>query len=394
MKTRVKLAVVGGNRGGSFHGALEMLQQDVELTCICDRSEDKINQWKATFPGIQGYTSFDNLLENGNFDALLIATPIKFHAPQAIAALRAGKHVLSEVFAMETIEEGWELIEAVETSGKIYMMAENYCYMRENLMILHMVESGLFGEITYAEGSYVHDCRYLRLNAEGNLTWRGEMMQQFRGNSYPTHSLGPVAKWLGVNQRDRLTKTTTFISKQASINHYIAGKFGNDHFALKEGFWSHGDSTTTLIETQSGALIVLRFDGDSARPHNANGYSLQGTKASYLSGRHDLEEPLLWVEGKSKSNEYGQATDWDPLSKFRGEYEHPKWAQFLQQAEKAGHGGGDFFVIKDFIDSINNNSSPFIDVYDAVTWSSIVPLSAESVRRGGVPIDIPNFKRK
>jgi hypothetical protein len=293
---------------------------------------------------------------------------------------------------METIDEGFELIEAVKSSGKLYMMAENYCYMRNNLMVLNMVEQGLFGEITYAEASYVHDCRNLRVDSDGLLTWRGDMMRDFRGNSYPTHSLGPIAKWLGINKTNRLTRTATFVSGQASMNHYVKKSFGKSHFSLAQDFWAHGDSTITLIETQLGALIVLRFDGDSARPHNMNGNSLQGTTASYLSGRFESEEPLVWVEGMSEQSEEGLATDWSRLSEFRDEYEHPMWSEFLPQAHQFGHGGSDFFVLKDFIAAIRNNLTPYVDVYDAVTWSSIVPLSADSVRRGSIPVDIPDFR--
>ena len=70
---------------------------------------------------------------------------------------------------------------------------------------------------------------------------------------------------------------------------------------------------------------------------------------------------------------------------------HPKWKDI---ADKTGHGGGDFFVLNDFLDSIINNTNPPIDVYDAVTWSSILPLSIESVKKGGIPMEIPEFRRE
>ena len=56
--------------------------------------------------------------------------------------------------------------------------------------------------------------------------------------------------------------------------------------------------------------------------------------------------------------------------------------QEREQAQKTGHGGGDFFILEDFINAIENQTRPAIDVYDAVTWSSVVWLSAESERTG------------
>ncbi|WP_135556282.1 Gfo/Idh/MocA family protein [Paenibacillus cymbidii] len=393
MERRVKLAVLGGNRGQAFNAALGLLREEVELTCICDLSGETIASWQARFPGIRGYADYADMLETGDCDAVFIATPIAQHAGQAIAALRAGKHVLCEVYAADTIDEAWALVEAVEQSGLVYMLAENYCYLRANMAVLNMVQSGVFGDITFAEGAYVHDCRRLRLDERGALTWRGEQLRRFRGNSYPTHSLGPIARWLGVNRTDRLVRSATFVSRTGSLLHYIADRYGADHPALQPGFWAHGDTVTTVVETASGALATLRFDGDSARPHNMAGYSLQGTKGAYLSGRYEGEDGLVWLEGIGQTDEYGQAAEWDRLSALYDRFEHPAWRRYKEQAQRTGHGGGDFFVLRDFVAAIREGTPPPIDVYDAAAWSAVVPVSAESVRRGGAPVEIPDFTR-
>ena len=69
------------------------------------------------------------------------------------------------------------------------------------LMVRKMAEEGLFGDITYAECGYVHDCRSLAFDGEGKLTWRGEMARDHAGNLYPTHDLGPIAKCIGHQPR-------------------------------------------------------------------------------------------------------------------------------------------------------------------------------------------------
>lgn len=389
---KVKLAIVGANRGQTFNQSLEFLKDKVELTCICDLSEEKVAEWKSSFPETEGFTSFEQLLEKGDFDAVFIATPVLLHTEQSIAAMNAGKHVLSEVYAANTLDECERLVDAVKKTGKVYMMAENYCYMRENMMVRNMADSGLFGTITYAEGAYIHDCRNLRFDSSGNLTWRGEGARTSRGNHYPTHSLGPVAKWMGINRKDWFKKVTTFVTNSAGMERYAIKNFGKDHDAAKPGYWSCGDSTTTVIETEAQAIIILRVDTHSARPHNITWYSLQGTKGSYLSGRHHHDEPLIWLEGYSKAEEDGRAVEWDTLWKYSYKYEHSDWARHMENASQLGHGGGDFFVIKDFVEAIINRTPPPIDVYDAVTWSSIVPLAEESLRKGGIPIDIPVFR--
>lgn len=392
MSRKIKLAVVGGNRGGAFNSSMRMLADSVELAAICDIDAEQLEKWHSDFPGIKKYTEYEDLLRDGDIDALFLATPIDEHYKQTRQALLAGKHVLCEVYAANTLTEMEDLLRLVEDTGLVYMMAENYVYMRQNMMVLNMVQKGAFGDITYAEGGYIHDCRPIRIDKTGKLTWRGEQMRHQRGNTYPTHSLGPVAKWLGLSQTDHMQTCTTFVSRQASMNNYVRQRFGSGHESLQNGFWSYGDSVITVIECASQALIVLRFDGDSVRPHNMVHYQLQGTGASYLSGRHDDEDPLVWVAGVSREREDGTAKKWDNLYQHAYKYEHPLWAEHMQQARKMGHGGGDFFILQEFIDSIMNKRQPFIDIYDAVSWSSIVPLSRESVRKGCVPVEVPRFR--
>jgi predicted dehydrogenase len=393
MPAPIKLAIVGGRRGGSFVRALATMAEEIELQAVCDLQPAVLARWQSEHPGIRTYASFERLLAEDPCDAVVLATPWPLHARQAIAALRAGRHVMSEVIATASVEDGWALIDAVEQTGRIYMMAENYCYTRPNLMVQQMVEQGVFGETLYAEGGYLHDTRDLCFDADGGLTWRGDVKRQWNGNTYPTHSLGPVARWLGIGQHDRLATTATWMSPSRGAQAYAAARFGADHPAARPGFLVGGDMAVTTIQTVQGKLIVLKRDSASPRPHNMVHYALQGSAASYLSPRHAHEDPLIWIDGRSPGTSPSYAAEWEPLWQYAVEYEHPRWRAWGERASAFGHGGGDFFVLQDFIGAIRGTSPPCVDVYDAVTWSAIAPLSLESVRRGGAPIDVPDFRR-
>jgi hypothetical protein len=119
------------------------------------------------------------------------------------------------------------------------------------------------------------------------------------------------------------------------------------------------------------------------RPSGIGTYSLQGTKASYGSA-YGIQK--IFIEGRSKSE------IWDPLDKYKSQYQSEYWAQRGAEAAKAGHGGGDYFVISDFLDGARTGHCP-VDAIDAATWTVIRPLSEESVRHGGKPIDIPDFRK-
>ena len=172
-------------------------------------------------------------MDDPGIDAVFIATPMTFHAKQAIQALEAGKHVLSEVIAAVTLEECWQLVETVERTKHTYMMSENYCYRRETMFVRNMTELGAFGDITFAEGAYIHDCRDLNIYIDGTRTWRGNLRagnsQTSRGNGYPTHSLGPVAQWLGINKTDRMLRTTTFVTKSVARGEWARSVLPEGH---------------------------------------------------------------------------------------------------------------------------------------------------------------------
>jgi predicted dehydrogenase len=410
----IKLAVAGGNRGARFDQVLGGLEDQIELVAICDPSDEVRSRWTDGRPDLKAYSQFEDMVEDPGIDAVFIATPMLLHAGQALTALNAGKHVLSEVIAAATLDECHALVETVEKTGMTYMMAENYCYRREAMMIKNMADQNAFGDLTYAEGAYIHDCRDLMFNDDLTRTWRGGgtgITQSTRGNGYPTHSLGPVAQWLGINRGDRLVRTTTFVTKSAARQEWARSVLPEGHADAQDAAWADfTDSATTLIETEQGRVICLRKDSASPRPHNMALHTLQGTKGAYMSGRFDGEQPLVWIDGvstgispanfgyKDMARPSGQSNEthpeWQPLWDLSDKYEHPYWKELGEEAIQAGHGGGDYFVMYDFARAVAGEIDPPIDVYDAVTWSSIFPISIENVKRNGEPLDIPDFRNR
>ncbi len=385
----VRLGVIGtGSRG--THLLRLLLAAGVEVPALCDIRQPHLDRAIAVVEKARdgrkpaGYCAgpkgYQKMLQRDDLDAVVVATPMQVHAPQSIDALRAGKHVLSEVAAAMTIEECRGLVRATEETGHIYMLSENCCYGQHQMTVANMVRKGIFGELTFAECGYVHDCRGLMFQADGTLTWRGEMMHDHRGNLYPTHSLGPVAHWLGINRGDRMVSLVAMETRQVGMSHYVSKRFPEGHPARHVPFRS-GDSVTTLIRTAKGALIDLRYDLSSARPVPSTTYlSLQGARASYES-----RLASVWIEGRSKGHQ------WEPMAKYAKEFEDPLWTAEGGKAQGAGHGGMDYFVIRAFLDTLQSGGPPPVDVYDAAAWSSIIPLSGKSIAEGGAPQEIPDF---
>jgi len=198
-----------------------------------------------------------------------------------------------------------------------------------------------------------------------------------------------VCRWMGVGSRagdsstgggDKLVSLVAMASKPAATHDYAVEKFGADSPAAKVDF-KNGDTNQALIRTAKGRLIEVRYDTSSPRPPGMGQYSLQGTRGAYESA---LGQRMVYLEGRSPLEK------WERLEKYEAEFGHPRWKVEGAKAAAAGHSGGDYFVVADFLDSVRTGRSA-VDVIDAVTWSAVRPLSAESIAGGSKPVPFPDF---
>ncbi len=381
----VRLGVIGVGSRGTYLVQLALGVPGVSVSAVCDLNADNVgraigmaekHQGRAPAAYTKGPEAYKDMLTREDVDAVLIAAPTKWHCTMAIDAMRAGKHVGSEVPAGFEPDELWDLVRTKEKTGRRYMLLENYAYSRRNMMILEMARAGVFGETYYGECSYIHDCRFMLFKKDGSLDWWGEWCTKHYGNDYPTHGMGPLAKWLGIHEGDRLESCCSRMSAPRVLRLYAEKRFGKDSPQAKLP-WVQGEFIATLIQTHAGRLIRIDYDVNSPRPV-ANHYLIQGTLGVY----------------DSRSGTYFDAAGdekWVNADTHLAQYDHPYWRRVGDEAGKAGHGGGDYFVIRDFIEMARQDREPWIDVYDAAAWSSIFHASRVSIDRKGAPVDLPDF---
>ena len=138
-------------------------------------------------------------------------------------------------------------------------------FMQHVMIINQMVKAGVFGDLTYGFGGYIHEIRNMRFKKDGSLTWRGENVLHTRGIVYPTHAIGPVCRWMGINKDDKLQTLVAMDSKALSNRIWAAEKFGESSEQAKINF-ENGDTNQALIRTTKGRLIEVRYDTSSPRP--------------------------------------------------------------------------------------------------------------------------------
>ena len=156
MDPKLNIGIVGAcGRGAAFRVACEALDS-VNILAVCDINTAALPEAAQRLGAAEAYQDYQHMLARSRIDAVVIATPMHLHAPQAIEALKRNIHVLSEVTAAVSVEQCGELVRACNESGAVYMMAENYTYMKPNVLVRNLVRKGLFGEVYYAEGEYLH----------------------------------------------------------------------------------------------------------------------------------------------------------------------------------------------------------------------------------------------
>ena len=357
----IRVGVIGVGRGSSFaSGATDLV--GMKLVALCDTWEEKLKEAGKRY-GVETYTDYDKFLEH-DMDAVVLANYFHEHAPFAIKALAAGKHVMSECTCNATLAEGVALCRAVEKSGKIYMLAENYPYTVFNLEMRRLYSTGEIGEVTYAEGEYNHPMapRDRLAISPGMKHWRNWLPSTY----YCTHALAPL-----MHITDRMP---------VKVNGLSIACRDVDAETVRRG----DPGSVILCRMDNGAVfrifgLLLPGHSNWYRVHGAHG-AMEITRGPGYFGPGQVR---VWHD------------HWDCPPGIPSERVYvPDWPDHGDLGRRAGHGGGDFWTNFEFANAIRTGVPPFLDVYRGVAMSSVGILAWKSALADGAPFDVPDFRNE
>ncbi len=150
MSNPLKVGVigVGGIAGTHFPGW--KASKDAELVGLADPFPAVLER-VAKEQGIsKTYEKPEDLINDPDIDIIDICTPSAYHAPLAIAALNAGKHVMSEKPLAPTPADINSMIEARDKAGKYLMTAQHFRFMNDTIALKKEIETGMMGDIYHA----------------------------------------------------------------------------------------------------------------------------------------------------------------------------------------------------------------------------------------------------
>lgn len=389
----LKIGICGA---GNFARAFIPLFQAhplVEEVVLAEVLPDRLREQAKRFQIRRTCNSLEELCAT-DVDAVALFTQRHFHGPQAIQALKAGKHVYSAVPPGITLEEIGTLVETVRRTGLLYMLGETSYYYPCTLYCRQRFAQGDFGQFVYGEACYYHDMGhgfYEAYQHSGGAQWK--QVAGFPPMFYPTHSVSMILSVTGAH--------VTHVSCLGWVDNHEDGIFRPDG-----NLWGNIFSNeTALMRTSDGGMCRINefrrvgwFGGRSVH------MSLYGTQGSY----EEQANAMVWV-GHSRE-EMTDLTDLlacgsipvsqdehlpDALKEdfHRGVSKvHP--VQRLPR-EFAGLGNGHYgshqFLVDDFVKACTTGKLPPNHVWAAARYCVPGIIAHESAKREGERLAVPDF---
>ena len=302
---KVVVAVMGLNGRGSVLAKTFAKTANAEVGAVCDVDSTVLAK-AATTLGVKGIVDFRRALDDKSIDALVIAAPDHWHAPAALLAMSAGKHVYLEKPCGHNAREGELLVEAQRKTKRVVQMGTQQRSAPRSIEVLQAVREGLIGKAYQARAWYANTRgtigRGKAAPVPGNLDyelWQGpaphtpyhDNVIHYNWHWFRRWGTGEIAnngtheidvcRWaLGVDHCNRVTSTG-----------------GRYHF---DDDWEFPDTQEAVFEFPGGKRII--WQGQSCNGLNtygrSRGTSILGTTGSVVMDRdgyvvYDLKNEIV-----------------------------------------------------------------------------------------------------
>lgn len=269
---RVRIAIAGTGGMANAHAERFLSIPGVEIAAVCDVDEDRARSFAGRHaPQAEVFGDFAELLRKADATAVSIVTPDRFHAPMALAAIAAGKHVLCEKPLATTHTDARRMARAAARAGVVNMV--NFSY--RNAPAIHkaaeLVASGRLGELAHIEASY----RQSWLVSKGWGDWKTNPAWLWRLST--KHGSAGVLGDIGVHILDFATYPAGPLrSVQARLKTFTNLKGRR----LGEYPLDANDSAVIQAEFANGALGVIHMSRWATGHLNSLALSIHGTKGA------------------------------------------------------------------------------------------------------------------
>jgi len=368
---KVNVAIIGLGFGAEFIPIYQK-HPNANMYAICQRNKEKLDKIGDAFGIAKRYTDYNDVLKDPNVDFVHINSPIPDHAPQSIAALKAGKHVMCTVPMATSIEDCETIVKLVKETGLKYMMAETVVYAREFLYCKELYDKGELGKVQFIQASHQQD-----MDGWPNY-WPGLPPMW-----YATHCVGPC---LALTRAD-----AEYVScfGSGTIRQELINKY-NSPFAVE----------TAHVKLRNSDLTarIIRSLFDTARQYRES-IDVYGTKKSFEWTLVEHEPHILHTAKKPEPEIPQKVTTPDyarllpkEIQNFttKGVYDADEHAH-LSFVQGGGHGGSHPHLVHEFVDALVKNRDPYPNAVQSANWTCVGLCAHQSALKGGEIVRLPKF---
>ena len=385
----ISLGIVGLGSFGSSFADLFMSHPLVDRIALCDREPERIarfatdERWQAKFHPRDAYASLDEICAS-DIDALALFTQPWLHAPQAVQAMEAGKHVYSAVPIVmlpdgdEILDWCARLVETVERTGQNYMLGETTFYRSEAIYCRRRAAEGAFGDFVYSEGEYLHDVDSV-----------GSNLRQVQA-----HRLASQAGQEWLTARDAYISKGILTGPMHYPTHSTGGPMSvmNAH-ARKVCAWGFQNRTDDTYFKEEG----YGFSNETALFYMSNGSSMRICELREIGHRG---REIFRVYGTQGSFENDHWCNKEGSTHLTAEQMREPLPPEIEEAFRAvsrtseiygGHGGSHPYLVHEFVEAVAQERQPAIDVWSAVRFMAAGVIAHKSALKDGEILSIPDW---
>jgi predicted dehydrogenase len=378
MKREIKIGLIGTQFMGKAHSnAWSKVPYFFDTHLIpslhtaCSRNEAQRQKFVKQYGWGHGESSWERTIASRDVELVDICTPNDLHMPVAVAAAKAGKHILCEKPMARNVREAEEMYDVVRKSGVIHMMIFNYRFVPAIALAKNFISEGRIGEVRHFNAVYYQDWL---TDPEFPITWRHDATASGSGAHGDMNAhIVDLARYLVGEFRSVSGIQKTFIEERPLSSGKGKGKVTTD------------DATSFLSTFENGA--VGSFQATRLAPGRKNFLRLEifGSKGSIGFNLERMNELEYFDSGDDVSSQGYRnilVTDasqpyikaWWPPGHIIG-WEHT----FIHQ-------------MKEFLDAISNGKSVSPDFYDGVRCQQVLDAVVESTSsKSWTPI--PTYNR-
>ncbi len=374
MAGKVRVAIIGLGFGAEFIPIYQN-HPDAEMYAICRRNKSELNKAGDKFGVKTRYAEFSDVLKDPNVDVVHINSPIPDHAPQSIAALKAGKHVACTVPMATDIEGCRQIVDLQRKTGKTYMMMETVVYSREYLFVKELYDKGELGRIQFLRGSHQQDM-------EGWPSYWPGLPPMW----YATHCVSPCLAIMSKPGKPAHAESVV-CHGSGRIREDLIKHYGSP-FAI--------ESATFKIRGSDVVAEVTRSLFDTARQYRES-FDAYGSKKSFEWQQVENEEPVIHQLGVPEP-EIPKRTKVPDFAKLLPEairrFTQPaaiQDADHLSFIQGGGHGGSHPHLVHNFLQAVLGKKPAFPDAPTSANWTMVGLCAHQSAMAGADRVQIPQL---